>query len=287
MSSNENDHDMDVDDEEDYEDNTQYRPMLNNWLTSASNKGSIPLVEIVRSFWPNINLDTGLLYAISSNRFKMCKYLILLGANLSIEDDYMPIRVVNSGNVLLVKYFIRLGVVLNVENDKILDKAVVIGNLDLVKFLITEIGFKANNDSLDGALYYNHLDIAVYLIKLGARIRDNITEYFKDTRETFHTSVLPFILSSRTFNSYYLNKALDWAIDDERYPAADVLITYGANIIDIDKKYLTEGPLERVIFWVQREPSLAKFVTSDILNKLRDKGYTDIANFVVEFQKRH
>jgi len=145
--------------------------------------------------------------------------------------------------------------------------------------------FKLYYSALNEALYYSHLDIAKYLIDSGIQIKNNAIEYINFNGEKFLTETLPFILSNKTFETSHLTNALDKVLSYKRYDVVDLLIQHGANLMNIDKTFLTMRPLERVIFLVQREPSLAQFVTPNILNKLRDKGYTDIANLVVSYRK--
>jgi ankyrin repeat protein len=257
------------------------------WLQYAASNGNLRLFKLVRSRWPNTNLNHALSDAIGGGKFKMVKYLISLGADPFNEDEDIDLDtlVVESGNLPLVKYLIRLGLVFDRENENTLATAVSTGNLDLVKFLITDLKFKLNYSALNEALYYSRLDIAKYLIDSGIQIKNNAIEYINFNGEKFLTETLPFILSNKTFETSHLTNALDKVLSYKRYDVVDLLIQHGANLMNIDKTFLTMHPLERVIFLVQHEPSLAQFVTPNILNKLRDKGYTDIANLVVSYRK--
>jgi ankyrin repeat protein len=245
--------------------NVDITDVIHEWLQPVASNGNISLVELVKSRWPDTNINIVLPGAIESGHFKLVKYLISIGVNLFNEDntENLSLLAVGSGNLPLVKYLIRLGLILDLENEDTLAEAVSGGNLDLVKYLVINLNCKVGDISLYTALQYVYLDIAQYLIELGLEIKNDTLKYITYRHEKFLTCALPFILSHKTFESSQLTKGLNDAISQRLHDVIDLLVKHGADLMTINKDYLSTSPTETINFLLQRESRLITLMASN------------------------
>jgi hypothetical protein len=263
--------------------------VLDTWFLNACSKSNVGLIKILRSRWPQTNIDLALSNAIETNKFKMVRYLLSLGANLINPDPDLNISLsaVESGNLSLLKYLLQHGLMMDRKNENIFLEAAGTGNLKLVKFLVDTFDFKTSDHALRVALYYNHIDIAEYLLKLGLTITRNYIKLVDVDRSNYSNKSWVFILSHGNFQPSELTDVLNKVLAHRLYETVDILIAYGANLMDINREYLKIGPLVKIVFLLTREPRLASLVNDRVLKLLQDNGHTDLVDLVLRSRKQH
>nr|AEX63278.1 putative ankyrin repeat protein [Moumouvirus Monve] len=160
------------------------------------------------------------------------KYMISVGVNIHVNDDYALVWACYNGFLKIVKFLIKNGANIHADNDAPLKWAARGGYLNVVKFLVkngANINVK-NNCPLSWASEYGHLEIVKYLIECGANIHlDN-------------------------------NAALQFASRNGHYKIVKYLIKKGANILAEDYNSLNlaahNGHMEIIKYLIKKEKIL-------------------------------
>jgi hypothetical protein len=125
------------------------------------------------------------------------KYLVELGANIHVRDDY-ALRVASSnGHLEVVKYLVELGANIHAQDDYALRYASSNGQLEVVKYLV-ELG--ANIHARDDyALRYassnGQLEVVKYLVEIGANIHAQNDAALRYASEMGHLEVVKYLES--------------------------------------------------------------------------------------------
>lgn len=141
-------------------------------IYNAAYKGD--LQEIIKLIEENGNDkdEINLIFQIVSeiDNLHVIEYLVKIGADITIDNNYALICASSYGHLEVVKYLVSLGADIHAENDCAVGYAADEGKLDVVKYLVS-LGANIRADdnyALRRAIFNGHYDVIKYLLINGA-----------------------------------------------------------------------------------------------------------------------
>lgn len=170
--------------------------------------------------------------AIKNNSYKILEYLLKNDKTLNINELLLNISIQN--NIEIIKLLIINGADINFNDDYILKKASLNGSFEIVELLIENgANIHAENEkALILASRYRRTKILKLLIDNGSNIHiDNDYPLRYASKDGYIEIVEILIINGANIHSED-DQALKWAANNNRLDVVKLLINYGSNIND-------------------------------------------------------
>lgn len=137
---------------------------------------------------PKVSLNKAFVESCKFNNVLITKYLVDLGADISVDNDVALRNACRYGHLEIVKYLVENGAnIHSIYYNEALINSCRHGYLNLVKYLI-ENGADIHvedNYALFVASYHGHLEVVKYLVENGADVhaKDNLALRYAETKE--------------------------------------------------------------------------------------------------------
>ena len=175
-------------------------------LADACTTGILVLAKIAISRGANINnlyiinyihYSSPCTIASRYGHLDILKYLVEVGANIHIKDDYALRKASRYGHLEVVKYLVSLGANIHAQNEGALAQASEKGHLEIVKYLVSlDADIHAHSEwALKVASRHGHLEVIKYLVENGADIHVQDDWILGISSSNGHLEVIKYLVS--------------------------------------------------------------------------------------------
>ncbi len=145
---------------------------LNRHFKMSCEKGQYAIVTYLVALGADFRIDNdyGLIHAAKNGHIGVVKYLVSKGANIGANDNCAIKFASENGHLEVVEYLVSKGADINANNNYPIEMASKNGHLKVVEYLVSlGVDIRANDDYVVGlAYYYDHHEVVDYLISQGA-----------------------------------------------------------------------------------------------------------------------
>ena len=179
-----------------------------NALQLASSKSYIDIVKLLVESGVDIhfNNDSALRYTTNVD---IMKFLIESGADIySNNNDYYIITIaITKNNLNVIKFLVEIGIDINVDNYALIT-AISMANTDIINYLIEADTYISDEQRLQIACGFGHLDTVISLVEQGVNIYANYIYLLRVASQNGHLNVINFfnLRNSLAYtNNYFHN----------------------------------------------------------------------------------
>lgn len=165
----------------------------------AIEKGYLEVIKYLVELGGDVKVkdDYAIRYASRHGHLEVVKYLTESEANIKIYNNY-PVRHASKKNhTEIVKYLVTKGANIKICNGQLLRLASKRGQLDLIKFLVANGGdiHVLNDYTVRWAARHGHLDVVKYLVSISANIRACDDYAIKQAANYEHLEMVKYLVS--------------------------------------------------------------------------------------------
>ena len=139
-------------------------------ISEASKFGQLNVLICLLKLVDDIKLNNAIMYASSNGHIAVVRYLISIGADLTVGNNRAVRYASRNGHLDVVKYLVSVGANPTDDNNYAVQYASQNGHLDVVRYLVS-VGADCTARDNCAILYASrngHLDVVQYLVSVGA-----------------------------------------------------------------------------------------------------------------------
>jgi ankyrin repeat protein len=172
---------------------------LEDWFQSACRNGHLEVVKYLVSLGVDIHVweEYGFRWACMNGHLEVVKYLVSLGVNIHTMEEWGFRLACQNGHLEVVKYLVSLGVDIHAMEEWGFRSACENGHLEVVKYLVS-LGVDIHADDEAGfrwACKNGHLEVVKYIVPLGVDIHVWEERGFRWAQMNGHLEVVNFLKS--------------------------------------------------------------------------------------------